>query len=78
MNIGDKVTILIDTPGDEPIEGTIKIVQKKTGKLIGVELDAWTKYAHSLDGILEEKEDAGGFTIGRGWWTRPENIEVKE
>lgn len=77
---GDKVVILTDTPEGRPVKGTIKVVQDEVGKKIGVELDEWTPYAHSLDGLVEEKEQPGAAeqnlpVIGKGWWTNEENID---
>ena len=45
--------------------------------MVGVELDYFTDYAHSLDGRVEEKTDpVRGITLGRGWWTLEENLEI--
>lgn len=77
LTIGTKVRIIIDPPGGSPVDGTVKIVQTTPGKTVGVELDHFTDYAHSLDKTVEEKVDpVRGITVGKGWWTIQENVEV--
>lgn len=77
FQIGDRVRIFLDPPGGQEItEGTIRVIQDEPGKLIGVELDHFTDRCHSLDGVVEERTDeVRGIVVGKGWWTRPENIE---
>ena len=75
---GDRVTILVDTPEHHPIMGTVVVVQDEVGKKIGVELDDYTVYAHSLDGLVDEREQGDGLpVVGKGWWTLEENVEVE-
>ena len=76
---GDRVRVLVDTPENTPVEGTVQIVQDVPGKHIGVELDNYVAGGHTLDGKLDDKEktdDATGVTYGKGWFTREENVEV--
>lgn len=77
VNEGDRVTILTDTPEGVPVKGTVKVVQDEAGKRVGVELDEYTPYAHSLDGRVDEREQGDGPVIGKGWWTTPENVVVE-
>ncbi|KKN28239.1 hypothetical protein LCGC14_0856490 [marine sediment metagenome] len=72
--IGDRVRLIVDLPrgiSSANVTGKIVVVQsenKHPGKLIGVELDEKFKgIGHQCDGAAAP---------GRGWWTRPENIEV--
>jgi hypothetical protein len=45
--------------------------------MVGVELDNFTDYAHSLDQRVEEKVDpVRGITVGKGWWTLEEDLEI--
>lgn len=75
--VGDRVTILVGTPEGHPVVGTVVVVQEEAGKKIGVELDEYTVYAHSLDGLVDEREQGGGLpVVGKGWWTQEEDIEV--
>lgn len=79
LKVGDRVRILIDTPGGEPLDGTVKVVQDTPGKKVGVELDNYAATGHSLDGQTEapEKNDpTTGVNYGKGWWTLEENVEV--
>jgi hypothetical protein len=72
-----RVKIIIDPPGGVPVEGIVRVIQDDPGKKVGVELDHFTDYAHSLDGLVEEKIDpVRGITIGKGWWTLEENLEI--
>lgn len=72
---GDRVTILVDTPENIPVKGTVKVVQDEPGKRIGVELDDYTPYAHSLDGLVDEREQGEGLpVVGKGWWATEENL----
>ena len=79
LNEGDKVRVLIDTPNGTPVDGTIRVLQDKPGKHVGVELDNYVAGGHSLDGKLDEKEKTDGstgVTYGKGWWTLEDNLEV--
>lgn len=77
LKVGDKVRIIIDPPAGIPQTGTVKVVQNKPGKMVGVELDHLADYGHSLDGLVEERVDASrNITVGKGWWTLPENVEL--
>ncbi len=67
LKTGQRVRILVDTPAGVPVDGIIRVIQDVPGKKIGVELDKFTNYAHSLDRLVEE---------GKGWWTLEENIKV--
>lgn len=75
---GDRVTILVDTPEGHPVKGTVKVVQKVAGKTVGVELDDYTVYGHSLDGLVDEREQGNGLpVVGKGWWTTEDNVDVE-
>ena len=75
--VGQRVKIIIDPPNATACEGTIRVLSEAPGKKVGVELDHFTDYAHSLDGKVEEKIDpVRKITIGKGWWTLPENVEI--
>lgn len=75
---GDRVNILVDTPEGHPVKGTVKVVQKEVGKTVGVELDDYTVYGHSLDGLVDEREQGGGLpVVGKGWWTTEDNVDVE-
>lgn len=74
---GQKVKIIVDPPGGTPTSGVVKVIQDTPGKKVGVELDHFADYAHSLDKLVEEKTDpVRGITVGKGWWTVPENLEI--
>lgn len=75
--VGQKVRVVIDTPTGQPEFATIRVIQDKVGKKIGVEFDLSLAGGHSLDGKLEpEKVDPNtAIKYGRGWWTLEENIE---
>lgn len=74
---GDRVRVVIDPPNGVVCEGTVKVVQDVPGKKVGVELDRLTDRCHSLDGLVEERTDeVRGITVGKGWWSLPENLEV--
>lgn len=78
LKVGDKVRILIDSPTGDPVEGVVKVVQDEVGKKVGVELNEYTKYGHSLDGLLKDLEKvdpATGQRYGKGWWTLEANVE---
>jgi len=78
VEVGDRVTILVDTPEGHPIKGTVVVVQEEAGKNVGVELDDYTIYGHSLDGLVDEREQGNGLPIvGKGWWTREANVDVE-
>lgn len=72
---GDRVTILVGTPEGHPVTGTVKVVQDEVGKKVGVELDEYTVYAHSLDGLVDEREQGSGLpVVGKGWWTTEDDL----
>lgn len=78
LTVGDRVTILVDTPEGHPVKGTVKVVQEEVGKTVGVELDDYTVYGHSLDGLVDEREQGGGLpVVGKGWWTTEDNVDVE-
>lgn len=74
---GDKVRLLFGSPTGEPLEATVKVVQDEVGKKIGLEFDSLQPYGHSLDGLVEEREDPSGQgpTVGKGWWVTEDDIE---
>lgn len=73
---GDRVTVLTDTPEGHPVQGTVVVVQDEAGKRVGVELDDYTVYGHSLDGRTDEREQGEGQpVVGKGWWTTEENVQ---
>ena len=77
LTVGDRVTILVGTPEGHPVKGVVRVLQDEPGKKVGVELDEYTLYAHSLDGEVDEREQGSGLpVVGKGWWTLEENIEV--
>lgn len=77
LSVGDRVTILVGTPEGHPVQGTVLVVQEEAGKKVGVELDEYTVYGHSLDGLVDEREQGGGLpVVGKGWWTIEEDVEV--
>ncbi len=77
LEIGQRVRIIIAPPGNSPVEGSIRVIQDVPGKKLGVELDNFVDYGHSLDGIVEERVDeARGIVVGKGYWTLPSNIEI--
>lgn len=78
LKVGDRVTILVNTPEGHPVKGTVKVVQKEVGKTVGVELDDYTVYGHSLDGLVDEREQGSGLpVVGKGWWTTEANVDVE-
>lgn len=80
--VGDRVTILTNTPEGRPLKGTVKVVnseKENPGQQIGVELDDYTVFGHSLEGVVDEREQGGDLpVIGKGWWARPENLAKDE
>lgn len=77
LNIGQRVRVIIDPPGGTPVESVVRVIQDEPGKKVGVELDHLTDGAHSLDGQVEERTDpVRGITVGKGWWTVAENLEI--
>ena len=79
--VGDRVTLVTDTPEGRPVKGTVVVVndaKEDPGHQVGVELDDYVATGHSLEGLVDEREQGDGEpVIGKGWWTRPENL-VKE
>jgi hypothetical protein len=79
LKVGQRVRILVNTPEDTPVEGTVRVVQKKAGKKVGVELDRYAEFGHTLDGKLDAAEKVDGSTgvrYGKGWWTLEDNVEA--
>jgi hypothetical protein len=77
LSVGDRVTILVNTPEAHPVSGTVRVVQDDPGKTVGVELDEYSVYGHSLDGLVDEREQGDGLpVVGKGWWTREESVTV--
>ena len=79
LAIGDRVVILTNTPEGRPVKGTIRVlnsVEEDAGHQVGVELDEYTAYGHSLEGLVDEREQGGSLpVIGKGWWALPTNVE---
>ena len=79
---GDRVTLVADTPEGRPVKGTVVVVNdanKDPGHQVGVELDDYVVTGHSLDGLVDEREQGNGEpVIGKGWWARPENLVKDE
>lgn len=77
LALGQRVRVVIDPPNGVACEGIVRVIQEEPGKRVGIELDRLTDYAHSLDQRVEERTDpVRGITIGKGWWTLEENIEI--
>lgn len=77
LTVSQRVRIIIGPPGGAACEGIVRVIQDVPGKKVGIELDNFTDYAHSLDGLVEEKVDpVRGITVGKGWWTLEENLEI--
>ena len=75
---GDRVTILVGTPEGHPVKGTVRVLQDVGGKEVGVELDDYTVFAHSLDGLVDEREQGSGLpVVGKGWWTTEADVDVE-
>jgi hypothetical protein len=79
LKVGDRVTILVNTPEGRPVQGTVRVLnsyEDDPGHQVGVELDDYTLYAHSLEGLVDEREQGGDLpVVGKGWWTLPEDVE---
>jgi hypothetical protein len=76
LHVGDAVRVAMDGPMGMPVEGVVRVLQDVPGKTVGVELNQLTDYAHSLDGVVEERFDAErNITIGKGWWTTENRLE---
>lgn len=79
LKTGQRVRILVHTPEDQPVEGTVRVLQDVPGKKVGVELDHYALYAHTLDGKLSDPEkldESTGARFGKGWWTLEDYLEV--
>lgn len=78
LKVGDRVQILTNTPEGRPVTGTVRVLnsfEDDPGHQVGVELDDYTVYAHSLEGLVDEREQGGDQpVIGKGWWAVPENV----
>jgi hypothetical protein len=78
LSEGDRVTILVGTPEGHPVMKKGGVVQDEVGKKVGVELDDYTVYGHSLDGLVDEREQGGGLpVVGKGWWTTEEDVDLE-
>ena len=79
LAVGDRVTILVNTPEGHPVKGTVRVLnsyEDDPGHQVGVELDDYVSYGHSLEGLVDEREQGGSLpTVGKGWWTLPANVE---
>lgn len=79
LAVGDRVTILVNTPEGRPVTGTVRVLnsyEDDPGHQVGVELDDYVAFGHSLEGVVDEREQGGNLpTIGKGWWTRPEDVD---
>lgn len=80
VSVGDRVTILVDTPEGRPVQGTVRVVNDGPGgHQVGVELDDYVVYGLSLEGLVDEREQGGDQpVVGKGWWTRHENVQKVE
>ncbi len=82
FEVGDRVTLVADTPEGRPVKGTVVVVndaKEEPGKQVGVELDDYVATGHGLDGLVDEREQGDGEpVIGKGWWARPENLVKDE
>lgn len=80
--VGDRVQILTNTPEGRPVLGTVRVVndaKENPGHQVGVELDDYVVYGHSLEGLVDEREQGGDLpVVGKGWWARPENLTKVE
>lgn len=78
LAVGDRVQVLVATPTGDICTGTVRVLndpEKDPGHQVGVELDEYVVGAHSLEGVVDEREDPrGGRTVGKGWWSRPEYL----
>lgn len=81
LKVGDRVTILTHTPEGFPVKGTVRVLnsfEEDAGHQVGVELDEYSLYGHSLEGLVDEREQGGSLpVVGKGWWTLPEYVEVE-
>jgi len=81
MKEGQRVRILIGGPLDQVVDGTVRVVQDKPGKKVGVELDNYAETAHTLDDALDvplKTDEATGRSFGKGWWTLDDHCELLE
>lgn len=79
LKVGQRVRVLVNTPEGTPVDGTVRVIQKKPGKPVGVELDNYAAFGHTLDGTLdaaEKLDNSTGARYGKGWWTLEDNVEV--
>lgn len=80
--VGDRVTLVADTPEGRPVKGEVVVVndaEENPGKQVGVKLDDYVAGGHGLDGLVDEREQGDGqMVIGNGWWARPENLVKDE
>lgn len=79
---GDRVTIVQSTPEGRPVKGVVRVLndaKDDPGHQVGVELDDYVVYGHSLDGVVDEREQGGDLpVVGKGWWSRPEYLVKDE
>lgn len=74
FKVGDRVRIILGQMAG--FTGRVKVIGNEPGKRIGIELDSFVDYGHSLDGATEERYDSvRDITVGRGWWVTEEEIE---
>lgn len=82
LEVGDRVTIVESTPEGRPLKGTVRVLndaKEDPGHQVGVELDDYVVYGHSLEGVVDEREQGGDKpVIGKGWWSRPEYLVKDE
>lgn len=77
--VGDKVQVLVDSPTGEAIEATVAVIQDVPGKQVGVVFSKSVANGHDLDGETTQVVDPEtGRRYGKGWYSRPENLEIIE
>lgn len=83
IQIGSRVRLLVGTSNGEIQTGTVRVINHQgedAGHQVGVELDEPVRYGHSLELVLDREivDPDSGVTVGRGWWTHPDYVEVLE
>lgn len=81
IEVGSRVRLLVGTSDGSIQTGTVRVVNHQgedPGHQIGVELDEPVRYGHSLELVLPREivDPDSGVTVGRGWWTHPEYVEL--
>jgi len=72
--VGDKVQVLVDSP-----QATVAVIQDVPGKQVGVVFSKSVANGHDLDGETTQVVDPEtGRRYGKGWYSRPENLEIIE